>query len=329
MISTKCLAIWLVFVVLLFASCGPSLEESPVTSPRTNVPMCKGIVSELTGLKAAYAFRLVNCNYNGFIFRARKESDNSECDVRHNENFVVAPNSECILVSDGSTATLENFIGNDTIAVSKFYDQSGNSFDLIEGDPDRDIYFSINAIGNKPALEMHGNGASAQGGYLYREDTLGLFGNSAFSIVTLLKADNSYGRFAQIGARTTDCTNTVIGLGVDGSYRYNGGFKKFNDDLVGSYSIATFYRNAGDTYGDGEFFKNGQQVTVNSFGNETLIPNIPDEFFSIGAGCTSSSMTQDMQGEMGEFYLFDYVLTNEQRSTVEKYINDYFGLNLL
>jgi len=281
------------------------------------------------GLIAVYSTRITRCGYTGYAIRLRRDSDNQECDANFNASGQLASNSSCTNTIGAAVTDLSTFKGTANLTVTKWYDQSGNSFDVDAPDPTKEITLLLNQLNGFAILKCNGTGAPGTGDYLLRNDAYGLTGNPAISVVTAIKSTNTYGRFFQTGAgNPTVPANNMIGYGVDGSYRYNGGAKTFLDDVQTNWAIASFVRDAATTYNDGDFYKNGIAIGVNAVTNGGLTPVLLDEQTTICAADTGS-IVQDIQGEMTEILIFNKALSSTERSAIESEISLVYAFGLL
>ena len=101
------------------------------------------------GAGAAYSTRRIRTTYTGPALRVRRSSDNTELDI----NFVAN--------GDLDTAALLSFTGTSNGFVAKWYDQSGNSRDLIQATVLKQPQISMNGVvfteNDKPTIVSTGN----------------------------------------------------------------------------------------------------------------------------------------------------------------------------
>lgn len=77
-----------------------------------------GLLNTYTGAAAAYSLRNLNSAYTGPLIRVRRSSDNSEIDIYGLYNGTL------------DTSTLLSFAGGNNVAITTWYDQSGNGRNL-------------------------------------------------------------------------------------------------------------------------------------------------------------------------------------------------------
>lgn len=87
----------------------------PLLKPENNC------ILDLISIPAAgYSLRRLLKNYNGYLIRVRRSSDNLEKDIGFDGDGFI------------NTAVLLNFVGTNSGYISKWYDQSGNGINLVQ-----------------------------------------------------------------------------------------------------------------------------------------------------------------------------------------------------
>ena len=101
------------------------------------------------GSGAAYSTRRIRTTYTGPALRVRRSSDNTEQDINFNTN------------GDLDTTALISFTGTSNGFITKWYDQSGNSRDLIQATVLKQPQISMNGVvfteNDKPTIVSTGN----------------------------------------------------------------------------------------------------------------------------------------------------------------------------
>lgn len=125
--------------ILLFIIITPLLIKAQMLGYfPPNVSIFDNLSADNTGFM--YSFRKIKSSYNGFCFRARRADNNAQVDVSFDANGKISGNSNCKVVSIGTSAytvnqqiTWTNFnAGTTNIRVLIWYDQSGNSRDATQ-----------------------------------------------------------------------------------------------------------------------------------------------------------------------------------------------------
>jgi hypothetical protein len=130
---------------------GLGLGVNSITSQKVGAGF-SGILDEFTGAAAAYSVRKLSGTYSGDALRVRRSSDDAEQDIGFNGS------------NELDTAALLAFVGtggSDNGFVSKWYDQSGNTRDVIQADAsEQPKIVSAGSVvttdNTKPALEFDG-----------------------------------------------------------------------------------------------------------------------------------------------------------------------------
>lgn len=113
----------------------------------TGAPAFTGLLDTYGGAKAAYSLRRLSSTYTGAAIEVRRSSDNTTQDI----GFVG---------EDLDTSALTTFTGGGEGYVSKWYDQSGNSFDAVQATTTEQPLIvsggTVETLGTKSAMTFDG-----------------------------------------------------------------------------------------------------------------------------------------------------------------------------
>ena len=134
-------------------------------------------------------------------------------------------------------------------------------------------------------------------------------------------ADDVWQMGANTGAgsavRAADTTTNATASG----FRFNNGSKLFASPFDGNHQLATWQWADGANYGEHELYVGGVLQAQDSSTNPSVVPNITDDEFIVGAGRTSSATIANFfNGQIAEIIVCNRVLTASEQASVENYL---------
>ncbi len=187
-------------------------------------------------------------------------------------------------------------------------------------------------VSGLPVVDFDGNK------YLSRNDALGLSGNPALTVFIVVRDNDgnvSDQGLWQVGKDDGPGSGgKVIRGSIDASWRYNNGNHQFANDKLNSTSeamIGVWRTDAGQTYGDTEFFKNSSTGATATTGGGTGTANIPNEGALVGAGYfTTGDLTAPgafSNADIAELLIYNRALSDEELEDVGYYLQAKWGVN--
>jgi len=244
------------------------------------------LLDTYSGASAAYSLRKLRTAYTGNSIRVRRLSDNASLDIGFLNNNL-------------DTATLLTFIGSSQGLVSIFYDQSGNSNDLIQNTGgNQPIIVSSGGIlvnvNGKPSIYFNGNNSTIVGSSSVITNNFGVF-----SVAKSVSGKDGllFAQYSQFDANRTlfsieDSTNQVVGFQA-GSYIGKTG------TITNNQKIYYYNRNGSSA----EISDNNSTPQTGT--NSTSLQNSPIRLGSFVSGSTTYT----------EQYIQEIVIYNSSKST--------------
>lgn len=216
-----------------------------------------GILDTYTA-KAAYALRRLSSAYAGKCLRVRRSSDNTEQDIDFDGSGII----------DWSAAT--TFASGGNLFVAKWYDQSGNSLDLVQA-----------TSGNQPQLDLTNHKisftASSSQNLVCSTDFSSTNKFSAYSLFERNSSTGGYEGFWGYGSSGTDFTELMYNLDLAGKafFDYGGSAIYVSES---TFSNNTFYTHSSiiDRSASPKLhhFRNGtEQTSITGTGATGNFPN--------------------------------------------------------
>ena len=208
-------------------------------------------------------------------------------------------------------------------SVTNWLDQSGHGHHVSQTNATDWPVLTNNVVGGRPAVRFANNSQ-----YLTRDDALGFTGNAAMTVFMVIEADDGNGRRAVHLGDASGASQQTIAFVTDSSIRYNNGNSIFaNDPMNGSFGIGTWMTEAGGSYDDGRFFKNGDEKSQTGSTNPTYTKNLVDGELLIGQGRSNAGAFNDyFLGDIAEIIIYDRELDSEELISVGCYLKQKYGL---
>jgi hypothetical protein len=226
----------------------------------------------------------------------------------NNKESVLDQFGDPVLIGDGLVRTWGDTGG-----------KNNNTQTIGIGD-DFEVRLAVNSIVDKNSLYFPGTST-----YFVRANLTELTGNPDLTIfiVTLYGDEVAVDkRLMQFGA-LTGASGSILGIGPDSSFRYNGGItKKFGNDPLNlpPASLGVWTRAAASDTANGRFFRNGIEATS----TDTSAPITPafgsDEILIGAERGLSGSPTSDFDGNIAEVLVYAEELTDSERESIESFL---------
>ena len=219
-------------VTLSYSGLGGKVKFSG-TSGRFKTVYTKPLLLSLyPGAAGAYSLRKLSSTYAGSAIRVRRSSDNTETNIGFNS-------------TDGlDTTSLTSFVGAGSGFVTTWYDQSGNSRNLVQTTTANQPIIvntgTIQIINGKPVVYFDTNAKSLSVAY-------GFPGANSFIFDVLQSNDNTFlvyhgasggGTYVSVGNSVDSNTNINGGATVSQYYR-NGALQTSPTTRVGIYNLVS------------------------------------------------------------------------------------------
>ncbi len=209
--------------------------------------------------------------------------------------------------------------------VTSWLDRSGQGHDVSQAVVTNQPLLATNVVGGKPVVRFDANDR-----HLIRADALGFTGNAAVTVFMVIEADDvtSIRRALHLG-NAAGKEQETIGFAADSSFRYNNGNRVFtNAPLTGGIGIGTWVAEAGGSYGEGRFFKNGVEQAQTEATNPGFLKNLVDGETLIGQGRSKTGGRSDpFLGDIAEIVVYDRALNANERESVGHYLEQKYGLD--
>ena len=238
--------------------------------------------------------------------------------------------------SDVNCTTLAAVNGS----VGCWQDQSGNGLNATHGIASQQPIYRANRTNGKPALEYGGNDRLSTAA-----TQLFATGNSAVTVFVVFDTDNNNGqKFLLNQGFSPKCVNSFE-LGIDtgftsgtGNFGLHVGCSRATIAPVGTIASNTFYvmstliLSSGNTPNNINFFQNGTAVlplvdNAGGYANAGSY-NIGSAPIDVGArnDFGSGNFNAFYDGDIAEVIIYQRTLSTAERSTVECYLGDKYGL---
>ena len=255
------------------------------------------------GSGAAYSTRRIRTTYTGPALRVRRSSDNTEQDINFNTN------------GDLDTTALISFTGTSNGFVTKWYDQSGNSRDLIQTTGANQPQISMNGIvfteKGRPTITSTGINAMYASTAIPVTNAVSTF---ALLRTNIIKSNSNSGMFLGFiaGAHLSPSRNSL------GTNRYYG----TNDITYPSLSTGNNYITITNNSNKVDAWENGTQVVnnVNSASDSILAStgiSLFDRWLNSGPLTLGTSLSEVI------IYNSDQ---RTNRTSIESSMDSYFNL---
>ena len=284
-----------------------------------------GLLDNFPGAFMAYSLRRLSGTYTGSAIQVIKVDNTTTQDIGFTANGSL------------DTATLSSFLGGDSGFVSKWYDQSGNGYDLTRGLATTQPYYgpiiyssgSTVTINNEPALfynnVKYGSQVELKVSASFAENTFSNF------IVTQVSGStsnntNQYGRFISIRGPFQDFeSNNSIAIfdarvgGLNGIYIYQAGASRAN---IGTYNTTIGFQMLVSSQRSSSAV-NIRYNTASLATGTTTTANLSSNTFAIGNNGGYSD-----SGHQGYFQEVIYykTLQTANSSSIINNINDYYNI---
>ena len=273
------------------------------------------LLDSLSGSAGAFSLRKLNSSYSGNAIQVRRSSDNTTLNIG-------------FITNELDTASLNTFCSGTNGFVTIWYDQSGNSNNLIQSTAVKQFEIvnsgSIHTVNGKAAL----------------------LGNESFLTNSTKTASSTTTMFLVHKGNSNTTASSVAGFPV-GSSQFIGlyywgqdsgkyfGFNAWNNDSFGfnnstsefdSQSLWTALFKDGNIVANGsKLFKNGTQKAISQVrGDSTVSRNVTDGIY-IGRGGQVNN-NQESNGYYQEVILWDADYSSTNRTTIETKINTYYTI---
>lgn len=310
-----------------------------VGTPYIVVPISNKFVLDQVGITPSFAFstRKLREAYNGPALRLVRTTDNSQVDVFFDSNGVVSGNSLVTLVVSGSsgvatgtTATLTAYQNNNpnTLFVTIWWDQSGNSFHAQQGtQANRPLFVLSGAGSTNQYASLRFTGASQQtlvvNQNLQTLLTSGLIG--ALAMVARPTANTQQNSFGFMNASNGQIRWSAHINWTDGnSYVDLGDAADQNRSFVNGGRLNVYKQ---------YFFQRAATTKTLKVSGVALMSNAAQSYNTgltgtgFGVGMSVNSTLAGFSGDIPEFILYKDVLNATQTSALENNQISFWGAN--
>lgn len=273
-------------------------------------PAFTGLLDTYSGAAVAYsAARRLSSTYTGALIRVRRSSDNTEQDIGYDSNNVL------------DESALTAFVGANNGFVTKFYDQSGNSYNLEQttaaNQPKIVSSGTVNKINSKPSLNFDGS-------------------NNALAVTdnSILHASALKSCFYVSYLNSTGSNNAIASKSYnsDGGYFF-GGYASF--DYLQLYLDNTFYgpffsgiqntqllfTNINTTGSNGiKIYKNS--TTSQLYTASTDLTGTNSHYFTVGKDANAGIY---LTGDIQEIVIYSSDKSSD-RTNIESNINTFYSI---
>ena len=261
----------------------------------TNNSLVQNLITTGANPSVVLGVRRLSSTYNGPAIQVRRGSDNALLDVF----FTSAGNL--------NTTALLNFAAGSSLFVVRWYDQSGNGRDFVQGSPGNQPRIVNNGVleikNNQPAIRHIANNSNFLSGA-----SLGLVNN--FFTVNVVSSNDGVttGRMLSSGAN-----NWLLGFhpGIERSAHFNGGnYTVYNTPTTPANQI---YTAVGQNTNNALIYRNGSLLPLLAVPSNRPIDLI-----------TSGASGQWADGTMQEIVIVPTALNDAQRSSIENSQQSYY-----
>lgn len=263
---------------------------------------------------SAYSLRKIKSTATKSI-RVRRSSDASELDI----GFVGV---------NLDTASLISFAGSDSVFVTKWYDQSGNGNDAVQSNTSLQPRIvnagTLEVVGSLPSIRFVRAGESVANPSLVCASWAGgvIAQPNLISTVTLFNGTVTGSQSAKPfdGGDTTNRNMVQIG-GTSQKYELYAGTATIaqtgtrpNDNALHTITYV-FNTNASNMYSDGVSVTNNLNLSTAGMGGITI-------------GARVSTLATGWSGYISEIIVFDQLLNDSQRLSLEKNQGSYYNITI-
>jgi hypothetical protein len=216
---------------------------------------------------------------------------------------------------DGLPETSADFIsGGSSGVISNWADRSGSSNNLTQSSATQMPSYTV--LAGRPSVSFDGTND-----FLSKALPTALSGNPSFTILIAAKATSTSGRLMHFGSNA-GTANQSLGLSAAGGFEYNAGslsaYSNFNATPT---TIGTFRRATGSSLNKGEFYRNGEKLSLSAI-NATGTLSLPSSASSLilGKGINSSGTNEVYSGKVNELIIFSGEITDYAIRRMEGYL---------
>jgi len=290
---------------------GPRPESIPYPYlVQPGVPAFTGLLDTYSGAAVAYsAARRLSSTYTGNLIRVRRSSDNTEQDIGYDGSNVL------------DESALTTFVGANNGFVVKFYDQSGNGYNLEQttaaNQPKIVSSGTVNKLNSKPSLNFDGS-----------NDGLAVTDN------TILHASALTSCFYVTYLNSSGSNNAIASKSYnsDGGYFF-GGYASFDQiqewldnvfygpHFSGIQNTQLLFTNINKTGSSGiKIYKNSTTSVSNTATTDLTGTN--SYYFTVGKDANAAIY---LTGEIQEIVIYSSDQTTD-RTNIESNINTFYSI---
>lgn len=308
-----------------------------VGTPYMVVPVINTPVLDQVGITPSFAFstRRLRAAYNGPALRLVRTTDNSQVDVFFDDNGVVSGNSSVTFVVSGTSgvatgtiATLNAYQNNspNTLFVTIWWDQSGNSFAAQQGTQVNRPLFVLNGAGSANQYASLRFTGTSRHTLVVNQNLQTLLTNGLIGAVGMVArpiANNEQNSFGFMNASNSTIRWSAHLNWTDGNCYV---------DLGSAAEPNRFFANGGRLNVYKQYFFQRAATTkilkvsgfteMNNLGQNNNAALIGTGF---GLGMSVNSTNHGFSGDIPEFILYKDVLTASQTSILENNQISFWG----
>lgn len=313
-------------MLLVVQSVSAQVVGTPYIIPADNRPILDQI-----GTTPSFAFstRKLRAAYTGPALKLRRPSDASEVTVAFDANGVVSDNSIVTLTYAGSsgaalgtTATLLAYRGANTLYVTTWYDQGGNSYDGVQTTAANQPVFSVASAGGSNQYASLNFVGTSRHHVVVNQTLTTLLGNALRATIGLIAkpgtpsaTNNSFGYFDP--ANSNNRWSCHLNWSDGNCYTDFGSssdlYRNFvNSSRQGVYKQYTMLR--GNNY---KTVKISGSFIQNAVAQNQTTPLITGGNFGVGVTTGGLTTQNGFVGNIPEFIVFKEPLTASQISILE------------
>ena len=323
------------FLLLLIGSAYAQLPGSPYIA----VPVNNSFVLDQVGVTPSFAFstRKLRAAYNGPALRLVRTTDNSQVDVFFDSNGVVSGNSLVTLVvsgtsgvATGTSATLTAYQNNstNTLFVTIWWDQSGNSFPAQQGTQANRPLFVLNGAGSANQYASLRFTSASRHRLVVNQNLQTLLTNGLIGAVGLVArptANTEQNSFGFMNASNGAIRWSAHMNWTDGNCYVDLGHAAEQHRTFANGTRLNLYRQY--------FFQRAATTKTLKVSGLTLMNNLTQTNNAaltgtgFGIGMSVNSTSPGFSGDIPEFILYKVVLTTSQISVLENNQISFWGAN--
>lgn len=325
------------FSILFFLSF--NLSAQFVGTPYVVVPVNNSFVLDQVGITPSFAFstRKLREAYNGPALRLIRTIDNSQIDVFFDSNGVVSGNSSVTFVvsgtsgvATGTTTTLTAYQNNspNTLFVTIWWDQSGNSFHAQQGTQANRPLFVLNGAGSTNQYASLRFTSASRHTLVVNQNLQTLLTNGLIGAVGLVArptANTEQNSFGFMNATNSAIRWSAHMNWTDGNCYVDLGNAAEQNRAFANGGRLNLYRQY--------FFQRAATTKILKVSGFTEMNNLSQSNNTaligtgFGVGMSVNSTSPGFSGDIPEFILYKDVLTASQISALENNQISFWGAN--